>query len=628
MKLIQFNPREHKYKAPFGAISTETNVQFNIYIDRQVLPCQVTLVIVKDNGEVLKKYNCLWYDRDAGYDIYNPGEVNIINTGLYFYYFKIIGANGIIYYDARGMVQKPEQKYQLTVYDKAYKTPDWAKNAIMYHIFIDRFYHGGDMPATSHDKRHIIHKSWNEEPLHKPTIDPTFGELWNNDFFGGNLLGICEKLGYLSDLGINLIYLSPMFKGFSNHKYDTGSYEEIDPGFGTEEDFKLLCAEAKKLGIRLILDGVFSHTGSDSKYFNKDGTYDSIGAYQSAASPYYSWYSFISHPNDYHSWWGIKTLPNVNEDNPDYLDYILRDKDAIIKKWLNAGADGWRLDVADELPDIFLDTLREQVKKTNPDALIIGEVWEDATTKFSYGNRRKYLLGEQLDGVMNYPFRSAVLDFLLGNITASSFNAILWQLYENYPRQAFSCVMNFLGTHDTERALTLLGQGDCGGDRDGQARVTLKPTQKEMAIKRLKLATIILFSFPGIPCVFYGDEALLEGCRDPFNRRTFPWDKQDEKMQSWYKRLIQIRKHQSSLSDGEYIPIDFNNEEVLGFMRRSGEQTIITFINRNLTDTASISHPLFEQGVLGLIGKPLIHKNNEGETVIELLPCSGNIVVC
>ena len=198
------------------------------------------------------------------------------------------------------------------------------------------------------------------------------GEYLSNDFFGGNLDGVRKKLPYLKELGITAIYLNPIFTAYSNHKYDTGDYESIDPMFGDNGLFECLCKEAEERGIRVILDGVFNHTGSDSKYFNKDGTYPTVGAYQSEDSPYFGWYKFTKHPDEYECWWGIKTLPAVNENEPSFVDYSLTAPDAIIKKWLHLGASGWRLDVADELPSEFIKTMRREVKSAKEDAVIIG----------------------------------------------------------------------------------------------------------------------------------------------------------------------------------------------------------------------------------------------------------------
>ena len=249
-----------------------------------------------------------------------------------------------------------------------------------------------------------IREDWGGQPYWRPNER---GEVTNSDYFGGTLRGIEEKLPYLKSLHVTCLYLNPIFEAHSNHRYNTADYTKIDPVLGTEEDFQSLCAAAGRLGIRVMLDGVFSHTGSDSVYFNRQGRYPQPGAYQSQQSPYFSWYHFISWPEKYHSWWGFETLPEVEETDNNYNKYI-NGRQGVVRKWLKKGASGWRLDVADELPDSFLDQLTEAAKEEKPDAVVLGEVWEDATTKESYGSRRRYLLGRQLDSVMNYPFRNAV----------------------------------------------------------------------------------------------------------------------------------------------------------------------------------------------------------------------------
>ena len=330
-----------------------------------------------------------------------------------------------------------------------------------------------------------------------------------------------EKLPYLKELGVTCLYFTPVFESHSNHRYDTADYSKIDPLLGSEEDLTQLCAAARKLGIRVILDGVFSHTGSDSVYFNREGRYPTQGAYNSQQSPYYPWYTFRQWPNSYDCWWNFDTLPNVNETNDSYNEYI-NGPQGIVRKWLKAGASGWRLDVADELPDLFLDRLHDAVKAEQPDALILGEVWEDASNKSAYGVRRRYLLGRQLDTVMNYPFRDAILGFLLGEDPARFAEAVE-TIVENYPPQCLNLLMNHIGTHDTERALTVLGGEPAGArGREWQAAQKLTPAQRETGVKRLKLASLIQYLLPGVPCLYYGDEAGMEGYRDPLQPGLLP----------------------------------------------------------------------------------------------------------
>jgi 4-alpha-glucanotransferase len=285
-----------------------------------------------------------------------------------------------------------------------------------------------------------------------------------------------------------LVYLTPVFTAPSNHKYDTGDYMKVDPMFGSNETFTELFESAGRLEISIVLDGVFSHTGSDSIYFNKEGHYTSIGAYQSVKSQYYPWYTFFKHPDSYECWWGVDTLPNVNELEPSYQDFILLSRDSVIKHWGRLGCRGWRLDVADELPDEFLKNLRKTVKETDPEAVILGEVWEDASNKISYGKIREYLLGEELDSVINYPLRHAILKFFMGEWDSTRLNKTIMSLFENYPVSSFYSMMNILGSHDTVRIMTALG-GPWPEDiplREKEAEYALNREQRTLADKRLR----------------------------------------------------------------------------------------------------------------------------------------------
>lgn len=335
----------------------------------------------------------------------------------------------------------------------------------------------------------------------------------------------------------------------------------------------------KKRGIRIILDGVFSHTGADSVYFNKKGEFDGKGAYQSKDSKYYSWYKFKKWPHDYESWWGIRTLPEVKEESPEFIDFIAGEN-GIARKWLRLGASGWRLDVADELPDEFLDALRKGVKAENPDALIMGEVWEDASNKYSYGYRRKYLLGEQLDSVMNYPFAGAILHYIRGG-NADSFENSIMTVMENYPPQVINCLMNHIGTHDTIRAITLMAGEVCRHrDRLWQSGRRLSQAQAETGVKMLKMASAIQYTLPGVPSLYYGDEAGMEGYEDPFNRGTFPWGRENKELQAWYSLLGKIRAYCPALVDGGFESISSGNGCV-AFAREKDGDAVLTIVNRN-----------------------------------------------
>ncbi|MGI6727716.1 MAG: glycoside hydrolase family 13 protein [Anaerovoracaceae bacterium] len=445
--------------------------------------------------------------------------------------------------------------------EKKFECPHWLKDGVMYQIFPDRFCKSKDYIPPIQNKDYIL-REWGEIPEHLPD---SHGVVRNNDFFGGNLQGIIEKLPYLLELGVTVIYLNPIFEAYSNHRYDTANYMKIDPMLGTEKDFIQLCKEAKKVGIRIILDGVFNHTGSDSIYFNKKGRYPNIGAYQSKESIYYSWYRFIDFPEKYESWWGIDTLPSVNETKSSYLDYIIRNKDSVVKHWLRCGASGFRLDVVDELPDIFLDELRRAVKSIDENIAIIGEVWEDASTKVSYGESRRYLQGAQLDSVMNYPLREAIIRFIGVDGDADGFAQVVESLWNNYPETVFYGLMNILGTHDTPRILTLFSEG----------------RSKKESIQKLFTALILWAMMPGIPCIYYGDEIGMEGGRDPFNRLCFEPDKGNPDIFKHYKKLMRFRKQVSDMESLEHMKFEpgFTDESLYVFHRKGKKCRLLVSVN-------------------------------------------------
>ena len=499
---------------------------------------------------------------------------------LLWYYFKVETAGKIFYYGnnreqlggwGQGSEKEPPS-FQITVYDCQAKTPDWLKHAVVYQIFPDRFYRG-DVPLSRFGgkKNALLHASWDDRPRY--IKDPDTGNILYYDFFGGTLEGIREKLDYLQELGITCLYLNPVFESRSNHHYDTGDYKKIDSFLGTEEEFIRLCREAKERGIRIILDGVFSHTGDDSRYFNRQGNYPETGAYQSKASPCYSWYQFKKYPDEYSCWWGDKSLPEVDETDAGYQDFIIKDKDSVLKHWLKAGISGWRLDVADELPDEFLTAFYRELKQEAPEAALIGEVWEDASNKISYGKQRAYLCGGKLDSVMNYVLRRLMLDFLLGRADAGYTNALYLRQMENYPQENFYAMLNLAGSHDVERVLSVLGEKNpkelaltaetvTSAKDNGKEPLQIKGISSlhksdglPIGERRLILLWAWQMTLPGAPCIYYGDEAGLQGGKDPDNRRPYPWGRENKILQAACRELIQLRKKYGALRTGRMIPV-------------------------------------------------------------------------
>ncbi|MCC8169147.1 MAG: glycoside hydrolase family 13 protein [Oscillospiraceae bacterium] len=591
---IEHNSREKFYRRPFGAVTCGTEIRFRISASGVGIPNAVRLVYKKDGGEEIREDMVYLFDV-ADHCIYSVKVTMPDEVCLVWYYFEIETSQGTVYYGnnqsnlgGRGemSLQKPGRAFQITVYGTDYKTPDWFKEGIAYQIFVDRFYNGNDDGNFLGDRTDIIKREWGEIPFYK--AEQFGGEYKANDFFGGNLEGVIKKLPYLKELGITVIYLNPIFSAYSNHKYDTGSYEKIDSMFGDEDKFKELCTEAEKLGIRIILDGVFNHTGSDSQYFNKNGTYDSVGAYQSQDSPYYSWYRFMDWPGVYESWWGMTTLPQVEESDKNYREYILSGKNAIIKKWLKAGASGWRLDVVDELPGAFVKELRKNAKEAKQDAVIIGEVWEDASNKTAYGERCEYFLGKELDSVMNYPMRTALIDAVLGKIEAPEFDARLMSLKENYPPQAYYSLLNMVSSHDVERVLTMMGGVPSRHevDRDYQANFKLDGYGLEVARDRATLILGLQMTLPGVPCIYYGDEIGMQGYGDPFCRQCYPWGKEDEldptgTMRERYSNMIILRNLSKAFSIGEFESV-YKIGHVYAFIRYYDDDKYIVVANMDV----------------------------------------------
>ncbi len=574
---ILFDSRSELDKLPFGAVTAGTDVLFGLRAAETLNISALKLIVIYDAdgsfGEFL--LSPVWTER--GFTRFE-GSVVFENKGLYWYHFSAVidGTERAIEKKptGAGFAEREPRSWQQTVYLSDYTTPEWIKGGAFYHIFVDRFNKSGDHAEKCGS---ILRNDWGGVPNYKPDDN---GKIRNNDFFGGNLYGVTEKLQYLHELGITCIYLSPIFEAASNHKYDTADYMKIDPSFGDDETFRKLCSEADKLGIRVICDGVFNHTGSDSVYFNRSGAYGESGAYRDKTSPYYEWYNFTEWPDKYDAWWGVKTLPQVKKECLSYRSFITGEN-GVLQKWMSLGASGWRLDVADELSEGFLRELRKTVKAANPDALIIGEVWEDASSKVSYGYRRHYFEGEELDSVMDYPFKDAIIAYVKTG-RAESLRETVEAICENYPKPALDSMMNILGTHDTERILTVLG-GESYPTRDERAAARLSPEKRSRTKKLLHLASLLQFTLPGVPCVYYGDEAGLEGYEDPFNRACYPWGSEDAELVDWYKELLAARKGCPSFAGGEYRTLRAEDGVYIFTRYRDGIKALIA-VNMSQND--------------------------------------------
>lgn len=576
MKYIPFDSRDILYKSPFGAVAADDTVTFRLLLHDDAKCGKAFLKLREEEGreQFIALSESERYD-----DCYRRYTVKLtLPEGLYWYSFCFDspwGRQFVTKFKAgEGYVSRDGEEWQLTVFEKDYKTPDCFAGGIIYQIFPDRFYNSG-APKKNVPSDRYLHENTEEAPEYRQNNGAC---SLGNDYFGGDLLGIIQKLPYLQELGVSVIYLNPVFEAHSNHRYNTADYMKIDPMLGTEDDLKALCKKAQDYGISVVLDGVFSHTGDDSLYFNRYKRYDTVGAYNSKESKYYNWYNFHQWPDRYSAWWGVPSLPETQEETEDFAEFITGEN-GVLRKWLRCGVKGWRLDVADELPDSFLDKIRTAVKAEDPDAVIIGEVWEDATNKISYGVRRRYLRGRQLDSVMNYPFASALIKFLTGGSGRELCDTVM-TVCENYPRQALRLLMNHIGTHDTERILTALGgEPTYGRDRRWQSEKRMTEEQLQNAKKLLYLAALLQYTLPGIPSLYYGDEAGMEGYGDPFCRGFYPWGREDGYLVAFYKTLGQFRRSCEAFYDGDFIPVS-EGSDYFAFIRRGVEEQVLICVNR------------------------------------------------
>lgn len=545
------------YRKPFGAVEQGQEVKLSIDVDKEII---AAVELVKFDGTKVNMGMKKQYLNNGSYRY--SSEINTEDTlGVLGYYFILIDGYDRLYYGnndehlgGTGQIYTYNPvPYQITVYKKS-DIPDWYKEGIIYQIFIDRFYNGNDDGKVNNPKKNsFIYGRWDDSPMY---IKDYQGRILRWDFYGGNIRGIIKKLDYIKSLGVNIINLSPIFKSSSCHKYDTGDYEIIDEMFGTNEEFKELCEIAESKKIKIILDGVFSYTSSDSRYFNKIGSYGEIGAYQSPNSKYHNWYKFNRYPYSYECWWGIDGRPNLNVMNGDYMNYIIDGENSIIKKWIELGASGWRLNVTDELPDEFIEKVKKGLDIIDKETILIGDIWDDASNKISYSKRRRYIFGNEIQAVTNYPLRESLINFTKGYIKSNKFRKKIMSLYENYPREVFLGNMNVIGTSDTERILTVL---------DGN-------------IQLLKIIVALQFTLPGVPLIYYGDETGVTGGKDPDNRKSYPWGHENNDLIGFYKKIAEIRNSQNGLKKGDFSIFD-TDENVFAFERVYENERIVIVVN-------------------------------------------------
>jgi len=575
---ILYDSKLPQFKTPFGCLTPGQKCDINIHIPATVLATKVTCLIKLDDSATTGQIVSMEKTANKGpYEIWS-GSFSLPGTGLYFYYFFIEAPSGSfrLFKEGDDTNMEAGSMWQVSCIPADFHTPDWAKGATIYQVFPDRFHKSGEVDLTGKLTPYTVHSNWYEEVDWRPTPE---GVVLNNDFYGGNFKGITEKMDYIASLGTTILYLNPISKSFSSHRYDTGDYKVPDPMLGTIEDFKAMVDAAHAKGIKVILDGVYSHTGSNSPYFNREGQFDSVGAFNSKESPYYSWFTFYNWPHSYNSWWSFDTLPTVNKMDPEFIKFIITDEDSVIAHWLKLGVDGFRLDVADELPDEFIKQLYNRVKEINPDAYVLGEVWEDASNKTAYNKRRTYFTNGELDSVMNYPFRTAIINFVRGFDGGKGLKETVMSIVENYPQEVVHCNMNLLGTHDTARILTALVD-DFDGSREEKARRRLSRSSMDVAVDRLMMASFLQYTLPGSPSLYYGDEAGMEGYRDPFNRRTYPWYREDPEIMAHFLRLGQLRKSFEALRLGDIRFFEAGDKHI-GFTRSYQGRTFRIYCNRS-----------------------------------------------
>lgn len=575
---ILFDSRQEQYKTPFGTLRAGDSCILHIDIPETCGATAVTLMIENCDEQPCREVAFEKERVNGAYTLWRC-EFFVQERGLYFYWFRIDKRDGSFRLFRQGDQTNMEagEKWQLSVIPQNFSVPDFARGAVMYQILPDRFFKAGECDLTDKLRPFWVHEKQSETPQYTADAEGN----WCNDFYGGNLQGIREKLSYLHSLGVGVLYLNPIFMAYSNHRYDTADYKRIDPMLGTEENFTALCRDAHAFGMRVILDGVFSHTGSNSVYFDAKGVFGH-GAVSDPDSPYRAWYRFRHYPDDYDAWWNMPTLPNIEELSESYVNFVIRDEDSVIAHWLRLGADGFRLDVVDELPDEFVLKLKQRLRELKPDALLIGEVWEDASNKRAYGVSRRYFVDGELDSVMNYPWRKGIIAYVTGEDDGSALGESIMSLAENYPPQVLACVMNLLGSHDTARILTVLG-GEHHASKDEWATAQLSPDARERAVQRLQMAAFLQFMLPGMASIYYGDEAGMQGGADPFCRRFYPWGSEDAGLRSFFAALCRVKNELSVLKNGDVRVCEAGGGR-LRFVRKADGQLAEIYANRSDAD--------------------------------------------
>ncbi len=636
------------YRAPFGAVPAGTNVTLRFRTDHFDVDGVSVRVYTYNpatdvtTGPVDHPMSFLENrtENSVLYDIWTRTLSTPSTPAILYYKFQVTDGADVDFYsdsyaddhdnlnqggEGQASDGEPFPAFQITVFDPAFETPAWLRNANIYQIFPDRFRNGdptndycvagstAGCPTFYGDQVPLPRSPWNVA-IGDPRQPGPYENQYGTQFYGGDLDGIKLKLDYLQTLGVDTIYLNPIFRARSNHRYDTDNYLQVDPALGGDAALASLVAETEKRGMKLIFDGVFNHSSSDSLYFDRYHRYAHDGGCESASSPYRSWYNFFNSnapcvSADYESWFGFDSLPVYRDDSTDVRFFFYRDTNAsVTRHWYDRGAAGWRFDVATDLSHNWWHDYRPFAKGYKSDGALIGENFPDAS---------QYLAGDQLDSVMNYRFRKNVLGFARGvnwsdndnngantivALTPSQFDRALRSVREDYPAQATAAMLNLLDSHDTNRALYVLTVlGDAG---------------LAEAKERLKLAALFQFTYPGAPMIYYGDEgaldapALANGVNgpedDPYNRAPYPWADEagdpnvygpvDGNVVSFYTLVAHMRKQFSALREGSIETVltgdttaSSSDNNTYAFARVSGSEKVIVALNNGVaSNNASV----------------------------------------
>ena len=649
---IYYTTKDKEYKSIFGSVEQNANVTFTIETGMDIGSVNMVVKGLESKNLVMTKG-----EAKDGVQKWTV-TTSFAKIGEYDYYFVLSNGSDIAVYGddsnyaGAGKVCGLSDctPFEFVVHVEGFETPDWMKNAVIYQIFPDRFYNGniendkaqesarGDVDYEFVEDWYTLPENPEQEGLLTEEQYKEHGALWgdgqwSNEIYGGDLEGIYERIDYLKALGVNVIYLNPIFSSISNHRYDACDYMDIDPILGTLGDFEELVEFAEANDMKIILDGVFNHVSDDSIYFDRYykflGKSEKIGAYpywayvydymaeksvdqaaaEKAAKDYFTaeygitdyayvtWFKVENKTTtnadkiglragkpvySYEGWWGYDSMPVVYSTNGseyqtgNWAEEIIYNEEgtSVTQYWISKGNNGWRLDVANEVSDETWQEFRKSVKALDSDAVIIGEIWDDAT---------HYLMGDMYDSVMNYVFRNAVLGFAKGD-NAETAMETLERIRERYPEEAFYAMMNLVGSHDTTRVLSFLdGIDDDRNQKDEASAFPKYDTTSDAAKKRQYLVALMQFTYAGAPTIYYGDEIGMVGSDDPDDRRAMEWGKGNKELVTWYATLAAIRAQHDVLRTGTVEPIVVNNS-VMGYVRRDADEVMIILVNNATSD--------------------------------------------